>query len=198
MENLKNIIEALLFISESPLRLDQIKKAVPEADPQNIRKSVLALKDEYEKRAGGFLLVEVAGGYQFRTRPEYKEWIGRLFQPSPQRLSPAALETLAIVAYRQPVLRSEIEQIRGVNSGNTLRILLERKLIRVLGRREIPGRPLVYATTQKFLETFDLKSLKDLPTPKEIDGMELTPSASPGQGPLEVTADEPETGKNST
>jgi segregation and condensation protein B len=196
MQDLKNIVESLLFVAETPLRLDQIKKAVPEAAPEDIKKTLLALKEEYEGRNGGFLLAEVAGGYQFRTRPEYKEWIGRLFQPAPQRLSPAALETLAIVAYRQPVLRNEIEQIRGVNCGNTLRILLERKLIRVLGRREIPGRPLVYATTQRFLETFDLKSLKDLPTPKEINGIEAIPPARPQQEPLEIHAQEPEEEKN--
>ena len=116
-----------------------------------------------------FFLNQVAGGYQIRTRPEYMEWIKRLLQPKPLRLSKAALETLAIIAYKQPVIRSDVEHIRGVDCGGVLRVLLERKFIRVLGRKEIAGRPLIYATTKRFLEVFDLKNLKDLPTPKEIE-----------------------------
>jgi segregation and condensation protein B len=192
MDQIKQIIESLLFVSDSPLAIDHIKQAVPEADSETIKKSLLELKEEYEARNGGFLLHEVAGGFQFRTKKEFKDWIRRLFQPTPPKLSAAAMETLAIIAYRQPVLRNEIEHIRGVNSGNSLRILLERRLIRVLGRREIPGRPLVYATTRKFLETFDLKDLKDLPTPREIEGMEIKPFPAPAQEPLEITADDPD------
>jgi segregation and condensation protein B len=126
---------------------------------------------EYEERHGGFLLKEVAGGYQFRTSSEHTEWIKKLIQPRPPRLSKAALETLAIIAYKQPLIRSDIEHIRGVDCGGVIRVLLERNLVRVLGRKEIPGRPLIYATTKRFLEVFDLKDLKDLPTPKEIDEM---------------------------
>jgi segregation and condensation protein B len=192
MDHIKQIIESLLFVSDSPLTIDHIQRAVHEASTEAIRNALHELKEEYEGRNGGFLLHEVAGGFQFRTRKEFKEWIRRLFQPTLPKLSAAAMETLAIVAYRQPVLRNEIEHIRGVNSGNSLRILLERRLIRVLGRREIPGRPLVYATTRKFLETFDLKDLKDLPTPKEIEGMEIKTFPAPAQEPLEITADEPE------
>lgn len=169
MENLKSIVECLLFAADTPLTMDHFKKAIPKADPGDIRQTIAELIREHTARNGGFLLHEVAGGYQFRTRPDYAPWIRQLFQQTPPKLSQAAMETLAIIAYRQPVLRSEIEQIRGVNSGNTIKILLERRLIRVLGRREIPGRPLVYATTRKFLETFDLKDLKDLPTPTEIE-----------------------------
>lgn len=172
MEDIKNIVESLLFVAETPLTMEHFKAALPETDVKLIKQAIVRLKEEYEIRSGGFLLHEVAGGFQFRTRPEYKEWIRRLLQPKPPKLSKPSMETLAIIAYRQPILRSEIEQIRGVNSGNSIRILLERKLIRVLGRREIPGRPLVYATTQKFLETFDLKDLKDLPTLKEIEELE--------------------------
>ena len=172
MEDIKHIVESLLFVAETPLSMEHFKNAIPEADSDHIRQSILVLKEEYELKNGGFLLHEVAGGFQFRTRPEYKEWIRRLLQPKPPKLSKPAMETLAIIAYRQPILRSEMEHIRGVNSGNSIRILLERKLIRVLGRREIPGRPLVYATTKKFLETFDLKDLKDLPSLKEIDELE--------------------------
>lgn len=172
MEDLKNIIESLLFVSGNPLSIDQLKNLLPEAERGEIRRSLESLEYEHRQRDGGFFLHEVAGGYQFRTRPEYKHWIERLFAPQPAKLSRAAMETLAIVAYHQPVLRSEIEHIRGVNSGNTIRILLEKKLIRVLGRREIPGRPLVYGTTKRFLEIFDLKDLKDLPAPQEINPAE--------------------------
>lgn len=169
MENIKNIIESLLFVAEEPLTVDRLKKILAQADTKEIRKALDDIAAEYDARKGGFYLHQVAGGYQVRTHPEYSPWIKRLIQPKPLRLSKAALETLAIVAYKQPVIRSDIEHIRGVDCGGVLRVLLERKFIRVLGRKEIPGRPLIYATTRRFLEVFDLKTLKDLPTPKEIE-----------------------------
>ncbi len=172
IDNLKNIIESLLFVSETPLPLDRIQKTVPHADIHEIRSAVEILIQEHELRKGGFFLKEVAGGYQFRTRPEYHEWIKNLVQPNPVRLSKAALETLAIIAYKQPIIRNDIEHIRGVDCGGIIRTLMERKMVRILGRKEIPGRPLIYATTKYFLEFFDLKDLKDLPTPKEIEAME--------------------------
>jgi len=187
MAAIKPIIECLLFVSENPLDIEQIKKIIPDAGKEEIKAVLDEIKNEFKKRNGGFILHEVAGGFQFRTKSEYKEYIHRLFQPNPVRLSKAALETLAIIAYRQPVMRSEIEHIRGVNSGNTIRLLLERKMVRILGRREIPGRPIVYATTQKFLETFDLKDLKDLPTPKDIDALQTT--AKPDDQSLPLTSD---------
>jgi segregation and condensation protein B len=171
MEDLKNIIESMLFVSEDPLTIDRIKNVLTFADTKEIRNALKVLLDEYESRKGGFFLHEVAGGYQIRTRPEYTEWIKRLVKPNPRRISKAALETLAIIAYKQPVIRSDVEHIRGVDCGGVIRMLLERKLVRVLGRKKIPGRPLIYATTKQFLETFDLKDLKDLPTPKEIEGL---------------------------
>jgi segregation and condensation protein B len=137
------------------------------------------------------------------------QWIKLLLQPKPLRLSKAALETLAIIAYKQPVIRSDVEHIRGVDCGGVLRVLLERKFIRVLGRKEIPGRPLIYATTKRFLEVFDLKNLKDLPTPKEIeefgsalsenmdkstDDAQREPESSPEEAsetPLETVESEP-------
>lgn len=169
MENIRNIIESLLFVSDEPLTVDKLKTVLETEDAKEIRASLNALADQYEARGGGFRLCEVAGGWQLRSRSEYNEYIKRMLQPSPQRLSRAALETLAIVAYNQPIIRSDIEHIRGVDSGGMLRQLLERKLIRVLGRKEIPGRPLIYATSKLFLELFELKNLKDLPTPKEIE-----------------------------
>jgi segregation and condensation protein B len=169
MEDLKNILESLLFVAEEALSVERLKKLVGEADPVEIRQAIEALRSDYDTRKGGFYLAEVAGGFQFRTRPDYTSWVRRLIDPKPVRLSKAALETLAVVAYKQPVIRTDVEHIRGVDCGGVLRQLLERKLIRVLGRKEIAGRPLIYATTKKFLETFDLRDLKDLPTPKEIE-----------------------------
>ena len=171
MEDIKYIIESLLFVSETPLTINRIQKVLGQDDTKEIHEALTALAAEYEARKGGFLLREVAGGYQIRSRPEYREWIKRLIQPTPLRLSKAALETLAIIAYKQPVMRSDIEHIRGVDCGGILRMLLERKLIRVLGRKQIPGRPLIYSTTKQFLEVFDLKDLKDLPTPDEIESL---------------------------
>jgi segregation and condensation protein B len=147
MENLKNIIDSLLFVAEETLSLDRLKKILPQAEAEAIREAVAALQAEYDARPGGFYLAEVAGGYQFRSRPEYTPWIRRMVDPKPLRLSKAAMETLAVIAYKQPIIRADIEHIRGVDCGGVLRVLLERKLVRVLGRKEIAGRPLIYATT---------------------------------------------------
>ncbi len=171
MDDLKNIIESLLFVAEEPLSSEQIKQVLSLADTKMIRQTLNELIADYEERQGAFTLHEVAGGYQFRSRPDYVPWIKRLLQPKPSRLSKAALETLAIIAYKQPMIRSDVEHLRGVDCGGVLRMLLERKLIRVLGRKEIPGRPLIYATTKQFLQVFDLKNLKDLPSPREIEAL---------------------------
>ncbi len=200
-ENLKYIIESLLFVSETPLTMDHLKGLLEGEDPAAIKAAIEALAAEHEQRDGGFVLKQVAGGYQFRTQGRYNEWIKRLVRPSAPRLSKAALETLAIIAYNQPIIRSDIEHIRGVDSGGVLRMLMERKLIRVLGRKEIPGRPLIYATTKHFLEVFELKDLKDLPTPKEIaelsksrleDQIEGENQAQDSPGAPERIADLPE------
>jgi segregation and condensation protein B len=169
MDDLKNIVESLLFVADEPLTIERLKQIISGSETKALREALDDLMTDYETRQGGFYLNPVAGGYQIRTRPEYMEYIKRLLQPKPQRLSKAALETLAIIAYKQPVIRADIEHLRGVDCGGVLRVLLERKFIRVLGRKEIPGRPLIYATTKRFLEVFGLKNLKDLPTPKEIE-----------------------------
>ena len=168
MENLKDIIESLLFVADEPLTIERMRSIIAVVTPDEIRSALTALSNEYDTRGGGFQLKEVAGGYQLRTRSEYTQWIKRLVQPRQQRLSKAALETLAIIAYKQPVMRSDVEYIRGVECGGVLRLLLERKLIRILGRKDLPGRPMIYGTTKHFLEVFDLKDLKDLPTPNEM------------------------------
>mgnify|MGYP001828300091 CR=1 FL=1 len=172
IDDLPNILESLLFVSDEPISPDRLKKIIPEAEDRQISEALDQLARHYDDRRSGIYLEMVAGGYQLRTRPQYTEWIRRLVQPKPVRLSKASLETLAIVAYKQPVIRADIEHIRGVDCGGVLRMLLERRLIRVLGRKEIPGRPLIYATTRLFLEIFGLKDLKDLPSPKEIEALE--------------------------
>ena len=196
MENLNAIIESLLFVAEDPLTVDSIRNVLPDVPTADIRDALRVLIAEYESRQGGFYLSEVAGGFQFRSRTEFTDYIRKLIQPNAPRLSKAALETLAIVAYKQPVMRSDIEHIRGVDCGGVLRALLERKLIRILGRKEIPGRPLIYATTKLFLQVFDLKDLKDLPSPKEIESMALeAPAQKPpaADGETADSASVPET-----
>ncbi len=188
-ENLENIIESLLFVAEEPLTVEKLKNILETVEAKEIRSALNTLVEHYDTRGGGFKLAEVAGGWQLRSRPEYNEWIKRMLQPPPQRLSKAALETLAIVAYNQPIIRADIEHIRGVDCGGVLRQLLERKLVRVLGRKEIPGRPLIYATTKLFLELFELKDLKDLPSPKEIE--EMSAAAEETEASLPKIEEEP-------
>lgn len=183
MDNLKAIIESLLLVAATPLAVERIQALLPEADSREIRAALQGLAAEYSQRNGGFVIREVAGGYQFRTQPQYREYVKKMLQPSPVRLSRAALETLAIIAYKQPIIRHDIEQIRGVDSGGILRMLLDRRLVRVLGRREIPGRPLIYATTKQFLELFELKDLRDLPSPKEIEELGRPPLQSEAESP---------------
>ncbi len=169
MDNMKPIVEALLLVSEVPLAVDKIKSILEIKDREAIQNILVGLAEEYEAQDRGFFLNEVAGGYQLRTRPEYRHWVGRLRQMRPARLSRAAMETLAIVAYKQPVLRSDVEHLRGVDCGGVMRNLLERGLVRALGRKDLPGRPIVYGTTKRFLEFFDLKDLKELPTLKDLE-----------------------------
>lgn len=171
MENLKAIIESLVFVSETPLSVERLQSILETVDRRDIRLALAELQGDYENRQGGFLLQEVAGGFQFRTRAAHSDWIKKLLKPSPTRLSRAALETLAIIAYKQPIIRADVEHIRGVDSGGVLRMLLERKFIRVLGRKDIPGRPMIYGTTKAFLEIFNLKDLGELPSPKEITSL---------------------------
>jgi segregation and condensation protein B len=170
-EKLIGIIEALIFASEKPISEDEIRRIIPETAPREIREAVGDLKKIYDEGSGGIFIAEVAGGYQFRTRPDFSEYIKLMLEEKPKRLSRAALETLAIIAYRQPIVRSDIERIRGVDSGGVVKILLERSLIRILGKKDVPGKPLLYGTTKDFLETFGLKDLKSLPTMREMGAL---------------------------
>ena len=184
MAELRAIIECLLFVSEVPLSLVKIKSILTMHTHGEIIQALGELSKEYGDDKHGFFLAEVAQGYQFRSKPEYGDWIRKLKKIIPARLSQAALETLAIIAYKQPILRSEIENIRGVDVGGILRLLLEKNLIKILGRKNVPGRPIIYGTTQKFLEFFSLKDISSLPTLEEMD--ELIEQASPVEKPPET------------
>jgi segregation and condensation protein B len=167
----KAVIESLIFVAESPLSLERIKEVLGVVSKKDLQHLLAELVEEYQHAERGLILTEVAEGYQFRTRPEHAEWIKRLKKSKPLALSQPSMETLAIIAYKQPVVRQEVEKIRGVDSGGVLRTLLDRKLIKILGKKDIPGKPLVYGTSKKFLEIFGLKDLASLPTLKDIEGL---------------------------
>ncbi len=168
MENISAVIEALILASESPLPLEKILSVLHGVDKTEVQEALDQLIAGYQERRSGISIQEVAGGFQFRTRPEMSVWIKKLKGTKPATLSPAALETLAIVAYRQPIVKAEIETVRGVDVGAPLKGLLEKKLIRIVGRKDVPGKPIIYGTTKKFLEVFNLKELADLPTMREL------------------------------
>jgi segregation and condensation protein B len=171
--SIKTIVEALLMVSESGVAHQELIEAIPEADSRDITGSIKELKEEYSRQKRAFNIRELAGKYRIITKPDFMPWINRLYEKDVERLSTPALETLAILAYKQPATRAEIEDIRGVNVGGVLRSLLDRELVRVKGRRDTIGRPLVYETTEKFLELFGLSSIKDLPQLRDIDEEEL-------------------------
>jgi segregation and condensation protein B len=166
--DLKRIVEAVLFAAETPLSLAQICQILETKDKAPVQTALAELSKEYDFLDRAFDLVEVAGGWRLRTRPEMAFWLRKLKRQSTTRLSRASLETLAIIAYKQPVLKAEIERIRGVEVSGVLRMLMEKDLVRVVGRKDLPGRPLIYGTTKRFLEVFDLKDLSDLPTLEEM------------------------------
>jgi len=170
-KSLKLIVEALLFASENPLTPKDIQAVLPESKPADIAGALRVLKYEFEAMGRSFTLQEVGGGYQFRSRSEFGAYILKMMQASPARLSRATMETLAIVAYKQPIMRQEIEKIRGVDVGGILRTLLEKDLVRIMGRENLPGRPLVYGTARKFLELFGLKDIESLPKLKELKAL---------------------------
>ena len=162
--NVKTVIEALLFASDRPLMLEQIKDVLDNFTTDEIRKCIEELKDEYEKANRGIRVIEIAGGFQMITAPVFSSFLRKLYKGRRvERLSTPALETLAIIAYKQPVTRLEIESIRNVNVDGMIKTFLEKGLIRITGRKKAPGRPKVYGTTRQFLEHFGLKSLDELP-----------------------------------
>ena len=177
LDELKSIIESLIFASPDPVSLKVIVKTIDSEPPEHVAEALASVCQEWKDRSGGLQLVEVAGGYQIVTKPELHEWVRRLFhEHSKQRLSIPALETLAVVAYRQPVTGPEITEIRGVNTSGVLGTLVERRLVKVVGRRAVIGRPFLYATTREFLDRFGLKDLEDLPKVEDMAealGMEV-------------------------
>jgi len=179
-ERLRSVVESLLFVSDKPLTAARIHELLEEAaaaprepsgppvyQPSQILDVLSKIEVDYRSHGRGIELQQVAGGWQLRTAAQNAVWVQRLLQAKPVRLSRAQLETLSIVAYRQPITRPEIDDIRGVDSGGSLKTLLERQLVRILGKKEEPGRPLLYGTTREFLEFFNLRDLKDLPTLRE-------------------------------
>jgi len=166
-ERVRAVVEALLFAAEKPLDLGQLEETT--RFPRELLQGALAeLRQRYAPGAGGIALVDLQGRYHLRTDPQVGAYVRRMLQVRPMRLTRAALETLAIVAYRQPVTRPEIEDLRGVDCGAVTRALLARKLIRILGKKDEPGRPLLYGTTREFLELFNLRDLTQLPTLREF------------------------------
>ncbi len=169
-EQIKRIIEAAILVAEGPLDRDALQTLFDEEDrpsKQDLGKYLEEIGEAYADR--GIFLKEVASGFRFQARPELGQWVSRLWQEKPPRYSRAILETLALIAYRQPITRGEIEEIRGVSvSSHIVKSLLERNWVRVVGHRDVPGRPAMFATTKQFLDYFDLKSLEDLPSLSEI------------------------------
>jgi segregation and condensation protein B len=168
--NFKSIVEAMLFASDSPLSLTKIGSVLKDLKPKEIREIIDELNQGYQEKENSFAIREIASGYQMYTLPEYTFWVNQVLDHNrKQKLSQAALETLAIVAYKQPLIRTEVEHIRGVNCEGVLHTLLERNLITVVGREKKAGRPLLYGTTREFLLYFGLRSLDDLP---QVDKLE--------------------------
>lgn len=182
-DRLKSVLESLLFAAETPLTAYRLGEVIEGVEKKEIISVLEELQAEYETMGRGFRLVEVAGGYQMRTPKENADWVKSLFRGRPARMSRATLETLAIIAYKQPVTRAEIETIRGVDVDGVLSTLLERRLVRIVARKDVPGRPFLYGTTSEFLELFNLKDLSNLPTLKEMEEMTLPeiPEAAPPQ-----------------
>lgn len=166
---LKAIVESLLFVSSEPLSVQRILAVIGDVTKAEVTQALRSLGEELEQEGRGLRLAEVAGGFRLLTKQEYAGWIKRLDKSkSTAKLSRSALESLAIIAYKQPIVRSEIEEIRGVETSGVVRTLLEWKLVRIVGRKEVPGRPIVYGTTKYFLEHFGLNDLSQLPPLREF------------------------------
>jgi segregation and condensation protein B len=194
---LKSILEALIFASPEPLTLKAIGKILDTEPKEDIQAALSELQRDYE-RPGGLQMVEVAGGYQIVTRPDLHEWVRRLFhERTTQKLSVQALETLAVIAYRQPITALEITEVRGVNTSGVLNTLLERHLIKIVGRKQVVGRPFMYATTKEFLIRFGLNDLSDLPKIEDMAealGIEAPLLVEQPLTEDQLPAEEPETG----
>ena len=186
-ERIKAILESLLFAAGEPVSLNRLAAVLDSVPKEEVRNALTALGAQYAQGGRGLTVEEVAGGYQLRTRKEFAPQIRKLLAGKPPRLSRSLLETLAIVAYRQPVTRPEIEQVRGVDCGGVLETLLERRLIKIGGRKEAPGRPMLYETTSEFLEIFGLKDIGSLPDLKEFQEIQRAQEEAESQGVETIT-----------
>ncbi len=187
-EELRSIVESLLFVAEGPLTIQKLGEVLEDVEKDAIRTVAEELRAELESNRRGVRLVEVAGGYQLRTAKVNADWVKKLLGGRPARMGRATLETLAIIAYRQPITRAEIEAIRGVDVDGVINTLLDRSLIRAVARKDVPGRPFLYGTTPEFLQLFNLKDLTHLPTLKEMEEMNL-PEMPGEELPLESAED---------
>jgi segregation and condensation protein B len=186
IEALKSIVESLLFVAEGPLTPQRLAEAIDGADKKEIAAALEQIGMDLEANRRGIRLVEVAGGFQFRTPKENADWVKKYLGGRPARMGRATLETLAIIAYRQPVTKAEVEAIRGVDVDGVVNTLAERNLIRAVGRKDVPGRPFLFGTTAEFLQLFNLKDLTELPTLKEMDEITLPEPAGEGVPPENV------------
>ena len=163
------VMEAIIYVADDPVRWEQFKEVFPEESSENIKQALIAMVETFNGRPGGMIIREVAGGYRMTTRPEHHEQIRAYLKTRPNaKLSMAALETLAVIAYKQPVTLAEILAIRGKKSSTALQTLLERKMVAIVGRKPVVGRPILYGTSKEFLIHFGLKSLSELPTLEEF------------------------------
>lgn len=190
LERAASIVESLLLVSAKPLSLDRIGVLAGGLDRTQVRQVVEILKEKHPPESSGILVEEVARGLQLRTNPANQEHVRKLFEARPPRFTRPSLETLAVVAYRQPVTRLEIEQIRGVDCAASLKTLMDRRLVKVMGKKDVPGRPFLFGTTREFLEVFGMDSLSDLPSMRDIEDF-LAAAA----GALVPRSPEPETGE---
>lgn len=179
-QNFPAVLEALLFASPEPISLEQLKGVLGVGE-EDIRNYLNIINASYEKKGSGLIIIQVAGGYRMTTRPELYPWLIRLAHIRPTRLSRPALETLAIIAYRQPITKAEIEAIRGVAVDGVIKTLGERGLIRILGRKREAGRPILYGTSRAFLEYFGFRDLSELPSLQEIEATVREPRAEAGE-----------------
>jgi segregation and condensation protein B len=172
-EEVKSVLESLLFVADGPLTVQRFAEVLDGIDKETIQTLLQELQSDLEAPSRGLQLVEVAGGYQLRTAKVNADWVKKFLGGRPARMGRATLETLAIIAYRQPITKAEIESIRGVDVDGVITTLLERNLIRAVARKDVPGRPFLYGTTAEFLQLFNLRDLTELPTLKETDEISL-------------------------
>jgi len=186
--NLKSAVEALIFASEKPITVEQIKKVLGDLDASSVNRIINELKNEYQSQNRGIQIVEIAGGFQMITSSNFAPFLKKLFKNRySEKLSKPALESLAIIAYKQPLTKAEIESLRNVNVDGVMKSLVDKNLIRICGRKKVPGRPFVFGTTREFLEHFGLKSLADLP---KMEDFKVLAQEKEAQSDIEPIAQE--------